>query len=113
MGLPTGMPGNGIQWVPQPHPQQLYQMPLSTGISLQHQSNTIPKLPFNFILLGGQANFGGSPTFAPWIGQNVFNQSPFGMGLPGQQPLWQEMWKDKRFNLMDRNCSSGRNAHGV
>ncbi|KAL2464399.1 hypothetical protein Fot_52355 [Forsythia ovata] len=62
--------------------------------------------------IGGQANFGESPTFAPWMGQNVFNQSPFGMGLPGQQPIWLEMWKDKRFNLMDRNCSGGKNAHG-
>ncbi|KAL2524539.1 nuclear assembly factor 1 [Abeliophyllum distichum] len=85
MGLPTGIPGNGIQWVPQSHPQQLYQMPLPTSISLQHQSNIIPGLPFNFVLPGGQANFGGGQTFAPWMGQNVFNQSPFGMGLPGQQ----------------------------
>ncbi|KAL2455583.1 H/ACA ribonucleoprotein complex non-core subunit NAF1 [Abeliophyllum distichum] len=49
-GPSTGMPGNGIQWVPQSHPQQLYQMPLSVGISLQHQSNTILGLPFNFVL---------------------------------------------------------------
>ncbi|CAI9759934.1 unnamed protein product [Fraxinus pennsylvanica] len=87
MGLPPGLPGNGIPWLPQTHPQQLYQMPLPTGVSLQHQSNTIPGLPFNFVLPGGQVNFGGGHTFAPapWMGQNVFNQSPFGMGLQGQQ----------------------------
>lgn len=87
MGLPTGLPGNSIPWLPQTHPQQFFQMPLQTGVSLQHQSNTIPGLPFNFVLPGGQANFVGGPTFAPapWMGQNVLNQPPFGMGLHGQQ----------------------------
>ncbi|KAK6141128.1 hypothetical protein DH2020_025135 [Rehmannia glutinosa] len=87
MGLPNGMPANGMLWMQQNGPFQLYQTPFQPNMAFQQQMSTIPGLPLNFNALGGQSNFGGGPTLHPWptsMDQNMLNTSQFGMGLQAQ-----------------------------
>ncbi|KAM3395535.1 H/ACA ribonucleoprotein complex non-core subunit NAF1 [Capsicum galapagoense] len=79
MGFPNMMPNIGMPFPQQGHPQQIFQMPF-----FEQQIN--PNVPSSFMFPGGLPNFGAGPSFAPWpaFGQNVFNQSPMSMGLPGQ-----------------------------
>ncbi|KAH0652062.1 hypothetical protein KY284_031974 [Solanum tuberosum] len=84
MGFPNTLPNMGMSWPQQGHPQQMFQMPLPNALPFEQQIN--PTLPPSFIFPGGLPNFGAGPSFGPWpaFGQNVFNQSPMAMGLPGQ-----------------------------
>ncbi|KAL0311597.1 UNVERIFIED_CONTAM: hypothetical protein Sangu_2454400 [Sesamum angustifolium] len=87
VGLVNGLPPNGMLWMQQNQPYQLYQTPLQTGMAFQQQMSTIPGLPLNFNALGGQANFSGGPAIGPWttsLDQNMLNSLQFGMGLPPQ-----------------------------
>ncbi|KAL0301558.1 UNVERIFIED_CONTAM: hypothetical protein Sradi_6432600 [Sesamum radiatum] len=87
VGLVNGLPPNGMLWMQQNQPYQLYQTPLQTGMAFQQQMSTIPGLPLNFNALGGQANFSGGPAVGPWstsLDQNMLNSLQFGMGLPPQ-----------------------------
>ncbi|KAK4420482.1 hypothetical protein Salat_1998600 [Sesamum alatum] len=86
-GLANGLPPNGMLWMQQNQPYQLYQTPLQTGMAFQQQMSTIPGLPLNFNALGGQANFGGGPAMGPWptsLDQNMLNSLQFGMGFQPQ-----------------------------
>lgn len=88
MNLHTGLP-DGMLWMQQNLPYQLYQTPLQTNPAFQQQIGMIPGLPLNFNAMGGQPNFGGGPSLGPWPmgqGQNALNPLQFGMGLQGQHP---------------------------
>lgn len=86
VSFPNGLPPNGMLWMQQNGPYQLYQTPLQPSLAFQQPINTIPGLPFNFNALGGQPNFGGNATFGSWpiLNQNMMNPSQFGMAFQAQ-----------------------------
>uniref|UniRef100_A0A2N9GTY5 H/ACA ribonucleoprotein complex non-core subunit NAF1 n=1 Tax=Fagus sylvatica TaxID=28930 RepID=A0A2N9GTY5_FAGSY len=76
--FPNGFPTNGMPWSSQNPNQHPCQMPMPNRMPFQQQfdpSQTHPTAMFPAV----------GPTYAQGlVGQNGFNQSPFGMGLQGQ-----------------------------
>ncbi|XP_050206183.1 uncharacterized protein LOC126655882 [Mercurialis annua] len=89
--IPGGVPANMMSWPAQNQLQHPCQMPMTNAMPFQQQFNPSQ----GPLLNGGQPNlFTGLPS--PWpagIGQNCFNQAPFGMGLQVQptQPTMNAM----------------------
>ncbi|KAL7102329.1 hypothetical protein ACP275_08G113400 [Erythranthe tilingii] len=74
MGIPNGLAAaaNGMMWMQQNVPYQLYQTPMQTNMAFQQQMSTIPGFPLNF-----NANFvGNAATPGQWP---MLNQQQFGM----------------------------------
>ncbi|XP_019159134.1 PREDICTED: H/ACA ribonucleoprotein complex non-core subunit NAF1 [Ipomoea nil] len=80
MAFPGVLPAMNMQWPQQSHPHPLFQMPFPNVLPLQQQMNTGQMFPSNF-MPGGQPGFN---TGSVPLGQGMFNQPPFGLGLHNQ-----------------------------
>jgi H/ACA ribonucleoprotein complex non-core subunit NAF1 len=76
--FPNGFPTNGMPWFSQNPNQHPCQMPMPNRMPFQQQFDPSQIHPTAMFPAVG-------PTYAQGlVGQNGFNQSPFGMGLQGQ-----------------------------
>nr|GMD31930.1 H/ACA ribonucleoprotein complex non-core subunit NAF1-like [Ipomoea batatas] len=80
MAFPGVFPAINMQWPQQSHPHPVFQMPFPNMLPLQQQMNAGQMFPSNF-MPGGQPGFN---TGSVALGQGIFNQPPFGLGLHNQ-----------------------------